>query len=800
MVIRTVTTLVDENDEFLGQGTGDSLREIIAVANPGDEIGFSVTGTIVLKNGELIINKDLTINGDTDSDNTTRNITIDAGGSSRIFRIDDNDENSNQTVKINGLIITGGVTSESDDLGGGILSRENLMLENSTLSRNSASNGGGGIASLGGTDGELYGNNLLQLSNSIISGNTSPQSTIGYGRNNSGSGIFFQGNIQVDNSIIRENIGNGSLYGSRGVIQISESTISSGDNNEIGVSGGFLGEIYISESTINSSIYRFGLGGTTISHSVMEGDIETYYGGSVLVEDSTFTNGEILLRGSSSSGTILDSEVTDASIFTLVYSDISITNSTLTRTRAFAENYSSIKLNSSTLIEGGAETYKGELTISNTTIQGGGVSNNLGTTHLKNSTISGGIVGIYNHGNLTVRNSTIVDNQVAGVENREASIFADRFGFRLLYGTVDLASSIISGNGENNNDLFIISSPDYYIQNREGVGFFSSGNNLIGNADGAEVGRFIDGENGDLVGTADNPLDPMLGPLQNNGGPTATHAVLEGSPAINAGSNLPGLETDQRGEPRVQQGVPDIGAFESDLLSIEPSEDDDITGTAGADTIDALVGDDTVRGRAGDDQLLGSGGNDRLLGQAGDDLIMGGIDNDTVDGGIGDDTLQGGDDNDILDGSSGHDLLDGEAGNDRLRGGNGSDSLVGGAGNDILRGGNGRDTLVGVDATQQNPGQGERDVLQGHGESDRFVLGDETSVFYNSNGFNDRATIQDFRLGDIIQLSNSSSYRLVKQNNATRIFENKGGFTELIAIVQDITGLDLSDPDQFHFV
>jgi hypothetical protein len=59
--------------------------------------------------------------------------------------------------------------------------------------------------------------------------------------------------------------------------------------------------------------------------------------------------------------------------------------------------------------------------------------------------------------------------------------------------------------------------------------------------------------------------DPMLGPLQDNGGPTQTFALLAGSPAINAGdaSLLPhGITTDQRGQPRVSGGALDIGAFE----------------------------------------------------------------------------------------------------------------------------------------------------------------------------------------------------------------------------------------------
>ena len=61
----------------------------------------------------------------------------------------------------------------------------------------------------------------------------------------------------------------------------------------------------------------------------------------------------------------------------------------------------------------------------------------------------------------------------------------------------------------------------------------------------------------DLTGT-----DPLLGPLADNGGPTLTHALLEGSPAIDAGQSSPDLTTDQRGVARPQGAGVDIGAFE----------------------------------------------------------------------------------------------------------------------------------------------------------------------------------------------------------------------------------------------
>jgi hypothetical protein len=70
------------------------------------------------------------------------------------------------------------------------------------------------------------------------------------------------------------------------------------------------------------------------------------------------------------------------------------------------------------------------------------------------------------------------------------------------------------------------------------------------------------------VGTAANPIDPRLAPLASNGGPTKTHALLAGSPAIDRGDNSGAPAADQRGVARPRDGdgdgtsVVDIGAFE----------------------------------------------------------------------------------------------------------------------------------------------------------------------------------------------------------------------------------------------
>ena len=89
--------------------------------------------------------------------------------------------------------------------------------------------------------------------------------------------------------------------------------------------------------------------------------------------------------------------------------------------------------------------------------------------------------------------------------------------------------------------------------------FASQGNNLIGKTDGSSgwVGS-------DLTGTIAQPLNPLLAPLGNYGGPTQTMALLPGSPAIGAGSNGVTGVTDRPARlRRIVDGTVDIGAFES---------------------------------------------------------------------------------------------------------------------------------------------------------------------------------------------------------------------------------------------
>ena len=112
-------------------------------------------------------------------------------------------------------------------------------------------------------------------------------------------------------------------------------------------------------------------------------------------------------------------------------------------------------------------------------------------------------------------------------------------------GSVSVANSILATNSAPEP----ASGPDCYGP------LTSLGYNLLGTNAGCS--GLTNGMNGDQVGTASAPFNPLLGPLQDNGGPTYTMALLTDSQAINAG-NPTGctdgtgllLTTDQRGYPR----------------------------------------------------------------------------------------------------------------------------------------------------------------------------------------------------------------------------------------------------------
>jgi CSLREA domain-containing protein len=215
---------------------------------------------------------------------------------------------------------------------------------------------------------------------------------------------------------------------------------------------------------------------------------------------------------------------------------------------------------------GGIANHNGEFTVANSTIasnsagQGGGILNEdraqLGSTiTITNSTVSGNSArsgfggGIFNIGGggtearVTLLNSTVVRNSApeeggGGIAQTGAD------------PALRLTNSLVAQNSASTGpDVLDLGVPQGGVSAR-----FS----LIGN--GSSSG--ITNTNGNQVGTPSNPIDPKIGPLADNGGPTKTHALLLGSPAIDAASTPDCPTTDQRGVLRPQGAACDIGSYE----------------------------------------------------------------------------------------------------------------------------------------------------------------------------------------------------------------------------------------------
>ncbi len=239
---------------------------------------------------------------------------------------------------------------------------------------------------------------------------------------------------------------------------------------------------------------------------------------------------------------------------------------------------------------------------------GGGVHSSGNMTIIR-STVTGNTAnahggGIYSEGTLVVKNSTITDNHAAGSTDTHGGGIDN-------FGTATLDSDTITGNsadgsssgqgGGFENDLTATLTNTIVAGNTAtSLGpdvrgtFTSGGHNLVGNT--ADAGGFTDA-------TDQTGVDPALGSLQDNGGPTDTELPTSGSPAVDAGATA--LTTDQRGASRPHGGQDDTGAVERRVCTNDPLvvttaadvviEDDCITSLREALTYaNATSGSDTI--------------------------------------------------------------------------------------------------------------------------------------------------------------------------------------------------------------
>jgi predicted outer membrane repeat protein len=577
----TVTTLADS-------GPG-SLRDVITRADAMPDyqnvITFAVTGTIDLLSALPNLTGNLLIQGPGADQLTVQRDSALTTPSFTVFVI-----GFGGSVEIDGLTIRGGRQNGTTGEGGGVLNQGTLTLNNDILTANSATYGGGVFnfqhASLtvngctisanltGSGGGGIYADfaSTVTVMNSTITGNLAG-GNIGFSEGNEGGGIMCleETTVTLSNSVISNNqavtntfgFGGGGIACTGGNLTLSNCTVSGNEGVASGQQFSYRGE--------GGAIYLFGNSSfaatLTISHSTFSGNTAGTGGavyasnsasgpGGVTVIDCTFTNNTATQGDSSNGGP--GGAIANA-LGSLAVTDSTFANNTALLGTSFSGGRGGAIANSGSLVVSGSTFYGNSATggsfsggSGGALFTGGPGAAGTATATITNSTFfgnsadgNGGAIAAAG-GTLVINNSTIAGNQ-AGDTGHGGGILVGATGF--TSANVTLYDTIVAGNqhGTVGDDISGSVNPATSIFN------------LIGDGTG---GSLVNGIGGNLVGTASSPIDPMLSPLQDNGGPTWTMALLPGSPAVDSGDNDGVPATDQRGFPRIVGGTVDIGAFE----------------------------------------------------------------------------------------------------------------------------------------------------------------------------------------------------------------------------------------------
>ncbi len=595
-----------------------TLRTAIANASAGDTITFDsslANGTLTLSGGELVIDKALTIDGE------TNNITIDAAGASRVFNVDDG-TSTEVNVVINGLTITGG--SVVGD-GGGIFNDENLTITDSTISDNQATVGfadGAGIfndGTLTVTDSTITGNSAndnggaiytddggtTTISGSVIDGNTS---------NNDGGGLFNFGTVTITNTDITNNQALSNIYADGGGVAvfgnttITDSTIS---GNFAGDDGGgvyvkdVLGNLTITDTTISGNTAGsdgggvFNFGTTTITDSIITQN-------EARDEDSTGGGGGIASFGST--GT---------------------TSTTVT----------------SSFVAGNANNSDVEFVTQNANSFSSGGNNQIG---------KGNAIGAFNAtGDETGVMPGVTITETDGSTDITEGGDIDTYEVVLDSQPTDEVTVTITPDDQSTTDVMTLTFDETNWNVAQTVTVTAVDDTLIEGDHTSTISHTVTG----AIEYDGLTIDDITANITDNSNPllgTSGNDTLIGG-----------------------QGNDEIDGLGGDDLIEGRTGDDRLFGNGGSDTVNGQAGDDEIFGGNGIDSLLGGSGNDTVFGDNNADTLIGNEGQDSLLGGNGGDRLAGGFDNDTLDGGAGVDVLIGNDGADSfvLRPGDRNDTI-----------------------------------------------------------------------------------------------------------------------------
>jgi CSLREA domain-containing protein len=404
---------------------------------------------------------------------------------------------------------------------------------------------------------------------------SSPITIIGYGTantflQNSPMGSYSLGVFIIDgtNNLTLENLTmqnflSTAIYNGIGIVTIENCNIYANDPREsTAVIANYNGTLTIMDSIISENTGEIG------------GGIYNGTNGSIFITNSSITKNSAIFGGG---------------IYNL--GNLSITHSTL------SENSSIDLINGR---GGGIYTMNSTSTLSisdttlygNTAVMGAGIYRIESNTSITDSNITGNSTGVggFDGGSIYSYSNTFSNFDISNclINNN----FSDRNGggiYLSQYSGMTVTNSTLSGNSSTDSgggirnqgtlDLINVTINDNLaglgggISNFTGILKFS--NTIIANSanggDCQNIGTLQTNINNlieDGTCSPDFTGDPNLGPLNDNGGPTFTHALLENSPAIDAGESDLCPLTDQRGVKRPQGSGCDIGAFELENLGI----------------------------------------------------------------------------------------------------------------------------------------------------------------------------------------------------------------------------------------
>ncbi|MEX2555968.1 MAG: choice-of-anchor Q domain-containing protein [Actinomycetota bacterium] len=486
---------------------------------------------------------------------------------------------------------------------GGIGNDGDMTVTNATISGNSAPDVGGvrnnGTMSIvGGTvignSATFNGGGLSNHGTLSVDGTTIVENSSGSG----GGGINDENRATITNALIEDNVaatadccgGGGLNVGGSAVTTVDGVTFSGNASGQEAGAIFVFGQLTLTDSTVTGNTAVNNAGGIHVDSGaklVMIGGAVTSnsapFGGGISSEGPCIPCGQPAPGVTTLDGVTISNNTGEqgggisafsATVLNVSNSTISGNDATLGSGGGILSGDSTLFVNSSTVSGntaadggGGIET-GGTATISDSTFDGnaaaeGGGLRNFGTATIDRSTFSdntaNGGGGIENAGTLTITNNTISGNSATG--DGGGIITEDT-------GTTVVRSSTISGNSaptaagiKNNDPGGLTRIKNTIIANSIGSDcqsgtITSAGWNLIESPAGDC--SIVGDPSGNIIG-----LDPMLGSLADNGGPTFTHLPQPGSPVFDAGSpDCPPPDVDQRGVGRPIGGACEIGSVE----------------------------------------------------------------------------------------------------------------------------------------------------------------------------------------------------------------------------------------------